>query len=212
MNVLVAGAHGQVGIQLTELLADGKHSVSGMIRSRDQVEDIESLGADAVLADLTEEGDIERAVEGRDAIVFAAGSGGQNVTGVDRDGATAMIDAAENEGLSRFVMLSAMNADSPSESPEELREYLDAKAAADAHLRGSSLTYTICRPGRLTDDPPTGEIEVGPDLDRGAITRADVAHVLAATLDIEATQEETFEVLGGDTPIETALSSLPASE
>jgi len=212
MNVLVAGAHGQVGIQLTELLADGEHSVSGMVRSRDQVEDIESLGAEAVLADLTEEGDIERAVEGRDAIVFAAGSGGEDVTGVDRDGATAMIDAAEKEGLSRFVMLSAMNADSPSESPEELREYLDAKAAADAHLRGSSLTDTICRPGRLTDDPPTGEIRVGTDLDRGAITRTDVARVLAATLDIDATRGTTFEVLGGDTPIETALSSLPASE
>lgn len=212
MNVLVAGAHGQVGIQLTELLAESEHSAHGMVRSRDQIEDIESLGAEAVLADLTVEEDVERAVEGRDAIVFAAGSGGQNVTGVDRDGAISTIDAAERAGVSRFVMLSAINADSPEDSPDALGEYLEAKAAADDHLRESSLTWTICRPGRLTDDPATGEIEVGPDLDRGEITRADVARVLRATLDVEATHGETFEVLEGDTPIEAALDSLAATK
>ena len=213
MNVLVAGAHGQVGIQLTELLAEeGEHSVHGMVRSRDQVEDIESLGAEAVLADLTEEGDVERAVENRDAIIFAAGSGGEDVTGVDRDGAISMIDAAEQAGASRFVMLSAINADSPEDSPDALGDYLDAKAAADAHLRESSLTYTICRPGTLTDEPPTGEIEVGTDLNRGEITRADVARVLAATLDVSVTYGETFEVLNGDTSIGAALSSLSTAE
>jgi uncharacterized protein YbjT (DUF2867 family) len=208
MDVLVAGAHGQVGIQLTELLAESEHGTYGMVRSRDQIEDIESFGATAVLGDLTEEEDVERAVEHRDAILFAAGSGGKNVTGVDRDGAISMIDAAEDAGVSRFVMLSAMNADVPEDSPDALREYLEAKAAADAHLRESSLTYTIVRPGALTDDAPTGEIRVGDDLDRGEITRADSAQVLAAALEIEATHGETFEVLGGEEPIENALESL----
>lgn len=208
MDVLVAGAHGQVGIQLTELLAESEHGTYGMVRSRDQIEDIESFGATAVLGDLTEEEDVERAVEHRDAILFAAGSGGKNVTGVDRDGAISMIDAAEDAGVSRFVMLSAMNADVPEDSPDALREYLEAKAAADAHLRESSLTYTIVRPGALTEDAPTGEIRVGDDLDRGEITRADSAQVLAAALEIEATHGETFEVLGGEEPIENALESL----
>jgi uncharacterized protein YbjT (DUF2867 family) len=208
MDVLVAGAHGQVGIQLTELLAESEHGTYGMVRSRDQIEDIESFGATAVLGDLTEEEDVERAVEHRDAILFAAGSGGKNVTGVDRDGAISMIDAAEDAGVSRFVMLSAMNADAPEDSPDALREYLEAKAAADAHLRESSLTYTIVRPGALTDDAPTGEIRVGDDLDRGEITRADSAQVLTAAPEIEATHGETFEVLGGEEPIENALESL----
>jgi uncharacterized protein YbjT (DUF2867 family) len=208
MDVLVAGAHGQVGIQLTELLAESEHGTYGMVRSRDQIEDIESFGATAVLGDLTEEEDVERAVEHRDAILFAAGSGGKNVTGVDRDGAISMIDAAEDAGVSRFVMLSAMNADVPEDSPDALREYLEAKAAADAHLRESSLTYTIVGPGALTEDAPTGEIRVGDDLDRGEITRADSAQVLAAALEIEATHGETFEVLGGEEPIENALESL----
>jgi uncharacterized protein YbjT (DUF2867 family) len=212
MNVLVAGAHGQVGIQLTELLVEGEHDIYGLVRSRDQIEDIESFGAEAVLGDLTEEEDVERAVEGRDAIVFAAGSGGENVTGVDRDGAISMIDAAEDAAVPRFVMLSAMNADAPEDGPDALREYLEAKAAADAHLRKSSLTYTIVRPGALTDDAPTGEISVGETLDRGKITRADVAQVLAATLTIEATHGETFEVLAGEDPIEAALEALPSTE
>lgn len=206
-NVLVVGAHGQVGSQLTELLAESTYDVSGMVRKGSQAAEIEALGAEAVVADLTE--DVDSAVRGHDAIVFAAGSGGEDVYGVDRDGAIAMIDAAEEFDADRFVMLSAMNADVPEDSPEELREYLTAKAEADAYLRESSLTYTIVRPGSLTDDPPTGRIAIAQELsERGEITRADVARVLFATLDVDETFGQTFEVLDGDVPIETALETL----
>ena len=59
-------------------------------------------------------------------MIFAAGSGGDAVWGVDRDGAINLIDTAEAQGAERFVMLSAINADSSEESPEALREYLRA--------------------------------------------------------------------------------------
>ncbi len=42
-------------------------------------------------------------------------------------------------------MLSAMNADDPESSPGELRDYLEAKAAADRYLRESDLEYTVVR-------------------------------------------------------------------
>ena len=206
MHVLVAGSHGQVGQHVTALLSQSDHDVRGMVRDDEQTTDVEELGAEPVLADLTE--DVTRAVQGCDAVVFAAGSGGDDVEGVDRDGAINIVETAEREGADRFVMLSSINADSPEDSPEELRPYLNAKAAADDRLRESDLTYTVVRPGALTNEDGTGRIRTGADLDRkdGDVPREDVAKTLVAALPMETTYGRTFEVLSGDEPIEDALA------
>lgn len=205
MNVLVAGAHGQVGTHITEILSESNHETTAMVREESQASEMEDFGVETVVADLTE--DVSHAVRGHDAIIFAAGSGGEDVEGVDRDGAIRMIETAEEFGVERFVMLSAMNADNPAESPDALQEYLRAKQEADDRLQSSELTYTIVRPGSLTDDPATGEITAARKLDRGEITRADVAQTLVTALDMESTYGETFEILAGDEPIETALEN-----
>lgn len=206
MNVLVAGAHGGVGQHIIELLSDSDHGTTAMVRAESQVDEMESFGVGTVVADLTE--DVAHAVAGHDAIVFAAGSGGEDVEGVDRDGAIGMIEAAEEEeGVERFVMLSSMNADDPEAGPDALYDYLLAKQAADDRLQGSELTYTIVRPGALTDDPATGEIRAAKKLDPGEITRADVARTLVTAIDMASTHGETFEILAGDEPIESALRS-----
>jgi uncharacterized protein YbjT (DUF2867 family) len=208
MNVLVAGSHGQVGQHATRIFAESDHRIRGMVRKESQAPDIEDLGAESVVADLTQ--DVSHAVEGTDAIVFAAGSGGEDVWGVDRDGAINIIDAAETEGIERFVMLSSINADQPENSPEALREYLRAKGEADEYLRESDLTYTIVRPGPLTNESGTGRIRTGVDLDRDDIDipREDVARTLVAALGAESTYGETFELAAGDKPIEEALQEL----
>lgn len=206
MNVLVAGSHGQVGQHLTELLADAEHRVRGMVRDGAQTEAVAALGAEPVVADLTES--VDHAVEGCDAVVFAAGSGGDAVEAVDRDGAIRLVDAAADAGVERFVMLSSMFADQPAAAPEPLRDYLRAKGAADRYLRESDLAYTVVRPGELTNEPATGRIRTAADLSQkdGTIPRADVARTLAATLTADATRGETFELLSGDDPIEAALA------
>ena len=205
MNVLVAGSHGQVGRHATRILAESDHAVRGMVRSESQAPDITDLGAEAVVADLT--GDVSHAVEGIDAIIFAAGSGGEDVWGVDRDGAINLIDEAEAEGIERFVMLSSIGADRPEDGPEELQEYLRAKAEADEYLRESDLTYTIVRPGPLTNEDGTGRIRIDTDLDGddAEIPREDVSRTLVAALGVESTYGKTFELTAGDEPIEEAL-------
>ena len=64
------------------------------------------------------------------------------------------------------------------------------------------------RPGHLTDDPGTGRVEIGERVDRGEISRDDVAAVVAAALAEPATIGKTFEVVGGDEPIAAALAKL----
>lgn len=207
MNVLIAGAHGQVGQHITTLLGQSAHEARGMVRDEAQVSDIEALGVEAVIADLKQ--DVTHVVRGCDAVIFAAGSGGEDVEGVDRDGAIRLIEAAEEQNAERFVMLSSINADNPDDSPDALLDYLHAKAEADERLRSSSLTYTIVRPGPLTNEPGTGQIKTGDDLDRdGGISRADVARTLVAALEKESTYGETFEILAGDEPIEDALEDI----
>ncbi|GGL52577.1 SDR family oxidoreductase [Halocalculus aciditolerans] len=207
MDVLVAGAHGKVGQHVTELLAGSEHGVRGMVHDPKYAADIEALDAEPVVADLTDPVSLPDAVGGCDAVVFAAGSSGADVWGVDCEGAKHLVDAAGDAGADRFVMLSAMNADAPEEGPEELREYLRAKAEADAYLRESDRTDTIVRPGALTDDPGTGRVRTGRDLDRGegTIPREDVAETLVTALPMASTHGVTFEVLSGDDPIERAL-------
>lgn len=207
MDVLIAGSHGGVGQHITELLAESEHTAHAMVRTESRVSEMEDeYGVDVVVADLT--GDVSHAVEGVDAVIFAAGSSGEDVEGVDRDGAIRLIDEAEEQSVERFVMLSSINADRPKESPEGLRPYLEAKLAADEHLQGSELLYTIVRPGALTDEPATGTIEVARRVERGEITREDVARTLVAALDVETTHGKTFELIEGEEPIEDALESL----
>ncbi|RZH68568.1 SDR family oxidoreductase [Natrinema altunense] len=210
-TILIAGSHGQVGQHVTELLGESERTARAMIRTESQADEMAARGGEPVVADLT--GDVEHAVEGCDAIVFAAGSGGDDVYGVDRDGAISLIDAASEAGVDRFVMLSSMGADEPAAGPEPLRDYLIAKAEADEYLRTSDLTETIVRPGELTTDPGTGEIRAGNGLDpdSGSIPREDVARTLVTALDFEPVYGETFEILSGATPIEDALATVGSS-
>jgi uncharacterized protein YbjT (DUF2867 family) len=210
-SVLIAGAHGQVGQHVTELLGASDRTARAMVRDESQTDEMAELGGEPVVADLT--GDVDHAVEGCDAIVFAAGSGGEDVYGVDRDGAIGLIDAASAAGVDRFVMLSSMGADDPESGPEALRDYLIAKAEADEYLRNSGLDYTIVRPGELTNEPGTGEIRAGEGLDPGdgAIPREDVARTLVAAIDFEPVFGETFEILSGEESIEAALETIGSS-
>lgn len=124
---------------------------------------------------------------------------------LDFGGAVKLIDAAKAEGVDRYVMVSAMGArNPPAEGGDVYGEYLRAKAAADEALAASGLAYTIVRPGRLTDDPPTGQVQIGERLDRGEIPRADVAAVLEAGNTIG----KTFDVVSGETPVVEAVSDL----
>ena len=60
-------------------------------------------------------------------------------------------------------------------------------------------------PGRLTLDPPTGRIDVGPVAAGGAVSRADVAAVVAAVLADDRTIRTTVEFNNGSTEIADAL-------
>jgi uncharacterized protein YbjT (DUF2867 family) len=212
VDVVVAGGHGKVALALLRLLADRGDRARGLIRNPDHAGDLEAVGAEAVLCDLEREDDLSPYVDGADAVVFAAGagpgSGPERKKTVDLGGAVKLIEACKAKGVRRYVIVSSVGADDPSRASEQMRPYLEAKAGADRALEQAGLDHTIVRPGMLTDDPGTGQIAAGPDVQRAEIPRDDVAATLAEVLVADNTIGKTFVLVSGDTPIEEAVRSL----
>jgi uncharacterized protein YbjT (DUF2867 family) len=216
MKVLVAGAHGKTARRLVRMLAEDGHEVRGLVRKEEQMPDVEADGAEPVLVDLEEEGvegAVGSAVEGCDAVIFAAGagpgSGAARKETMDYGGAVKLVEAAEQNNVRRYLILSSMGAGDPEGGSEAMRPYLRAKARADERLQESGLDYTIIRPGSLTDGEETGRIEAAEALGRrGEISRSDVARTFAEALEMENTYGKAFEILAGDTPVREALEKV----
>ncbi|MFS0731075.1 NAD(P)H-binding protein [Curtobacterium sp. 1P10AnD] len=223
MKIAIAGGHGQIALLLARQLTDAGHDAVSIVRNPAHVPDVEQQGATALVADLEQLDDDELALRlrGVDAVVFAAGagpnSGAERKLSVDRDAALLLADAAERLGIQRYVMISAMAADSydperavvPAQSDADVFQvYLRAKSEADANIRARNLRWTIIRPGALLDTPPQGTVDVGRTVPRGSIPRADVAALALHALVDDLAVGVQFEVTSGNTPIPAALAAL----
>lgn len=212
MNVVIVGGHGKIALRLEKLLAERGDSPRGIIRKTEQADDLEKIGAEPIVLDIENVDDIDDALAGADAVVFAAGagpgSGPARKRTVDYGGAVKLADAARSQEISRYVMVSSIGSNRPETWSEQMRPYQEAKAEADKYLMESGLDYTIIRPGGLTDDPGTGNVQVGERLDYGKVTRDDVAAVIAECLVAENTIGKDFDLLNDGTPIPEALGSL----
>ena len=186
------------------------------MRSDAYREELEALGAEVRLLDIESQdaAGFAEAFDGCDAVVFAAGGGpdgnAERKRTVDLEGSLKSIDGARTAGIRRFVQVSAIDVDDPlpDDTAPVWRAYVEAKRDADAALRDTDLDWTILRPGRLTDDPATGLVALGPDVARGDVTRADVAAVVAAVLDEPETVGAQWNLVGGETPLAQALQGL----
>jgi uncharacterized protein YbjT (DUF2867 family) len=208
MDVVVAGGHGKVGLRVLRLLADGGHRARGLIRNPDHAADLSAIGAEPVVCDMEQLDDLSECCAGADAVVFAAGagagSGPERKRTVDYGAAVKLMEA----GVARYVLVSAIGADRPEEWSDAMRPYYEAKAGAEERLMASGLDYTIVRPGGLTDDPGSGRVRLGTDIERGEIPRDDVAAVIVAVLETPGAVGKAFELVAGDTPVAEAVRSL----
>lgn len=216
VKVLVVGANGQIGKHLVSLIQESESlTAKAMIREQEQASYFEKLGAETAVVDLEDDIDaIAKAAEDVDAVVFTAGSGphtGKDKTiMVDLDGAVKTIEAAKVANVKRFVMISSFDTtrEAIQEAPSSFAPYVIAKHYADEWLRDTDLDYTIIHPGALTNDKGTGKIEAASAVERGEVPREDIARVIAACLENEATIGKEFQVVGGSTSVKDAVDSL----
>ena len=213
--VTIIGGHGKVALRLAQQLADARHDVTSWIRNADQSADIEEVGATPAVLDvqsLTVE-QMTEAFAGADVVVWSAGAGGgspERTVAVDRDAAIRSMDAAVAAGVPRYVMVSYFGAGPDHGVPQDnpFFTYAQAKSDADAHLRSTSLDWTILGPSTLTDDVGTGRIEVGDDLSSTQVTRDDVATVAAYVVKHDVFARTTVLFNNGETTIKRALDAI----
>ncbi|HCN17461.1 MULTISPECIES: NAD(P)H-binding protein [Psychrobacter] len=212
MKVLIIGASGRVGSDLAKQLLASNHQVIGTTRQEEKLFDADNYsqldlditaGKDSIQSQLDQ--DI-------DTVYFVAGSGGKDVLEVDLHGAVKTMQAAQDKGIKRYIMLSAVFSldtskwDNPGIA--DLKEYYICKHYADQWLvNNSTLDYTIVQAGALKERPGTGKIAVN-DGDSGENSIEDVATTLAAVLNANNTIKKVFSMHNGTTAIDEAIASV----
>jgi uncharacterized protein YbjT (DUF2867 family) len=211
-TIVVIGATGLTGAEAVfQGLARG-YKVVGLARNPSKlVVPAGSGGADGgqPLADgaltmiqgsVTNKADVMRAFEADDiaGVVVALGGKTSEVgKTMLTDGTSNIIEAMKAKGLKRIAVVTSIGAgDSEKQAPfffrvlmgTVMRGVFEDKNNQEALFLqgpGADLEYTIVRPGGLTVNPPTGQINVI-DGEAGSIARADVASFcLDAILDPE---------------------------
>lgn len=208
MSVLVVGASGKTGGRVVARLLARGTEVRAMVRRREAAAMLEGLGAQSVVADLNY--DVSYALGGCEAVIFTAGAELEgDPEAVHYRGTVRLIEAAELQGIDRFILVSSLGTSYAERLPEPLRPYLEAKRKAETALEASALAYTIVKPGSLTDAAGTGRLELAAILGRGGtIPRDDVAAIITELLLEKLGLRKSFEVVSGDTSLADALASL----
>lgn len=204
-TTLVIGANGGIGRLFCRQAAAGGLAVRAMVRQREQQAWFDGIGLESVVGDL--ESDFESHLEGCERVIFTAGSGPH--TGLDKTlmvdlyGAMRAVDAALESGVEQFVMISAFRAEHPPSAPQKLRPYAAAKLAADRLLMCSGVPFTILRPGRLTDEPASGHIEVPPSgrYEPITISRENVALCINEVLGESWAINRVINLVDGEHPV-----------
>ncbi|MGP9636236.1 NAD(P)H-binding protein [Psychrobacter sp. AOP3-A1-26] len=212
MKILVIGASGRVGTDLVKQLLADNHQVVGTTRQEKKLFDDKNYSQ--LDLDITAHKDaIQKQIDKDiDAVYFVAGSGGKDVLEVDLHGAVKTIQAVQDKGIKRYIMLSTVFSldtskwDSPGIG--DLKQYYICKHYADQWLvNDSNLDYTIVQAGALKERAATGKVAINDD-NAGENSIEDVATTLAAVLKADNTINKVFSMHNGETAINDAIAKL----
>jgi len=214
--ILVAGASGELGRAICRKLIERGGMVYGMVRPSSPaaaVEALAAMGVNLVQADLGDRKSLREACSGCDSVVSsltAMGRPGEDIERVDRDGQLALVAAAAEEGVERFVYVSFSGVIGK-DDPLTL-----AKRAVERTLKHSGMTWTVLRPSYFMESwfsPALGfDVAAGKARIYGSgrepiswVARDDVAAFAAEAVDSEEARNATIEIGGPE-----AISPLDA--
>lgn len=200
-NILVAGASGRTG----RLIVDGLRQlgIKPHILARDVPKAKEILGEDLVFhgADVREYESLLDPMTGMDLVISAVGSRspvGKNCPKhVDYEGIRNLVRAAQQKGISRFILISSIAVTKPNHPMNCFGHVLEWKYQGEQYLRESGLDYVIIRPGGLTNSFDGDEnlcLDQG-DRISGMVSRDAVASVVLHAIQHPQPSRVSFEVV-----------------
>lgn len=152
MKSLVVGATGWLGTSIVRELQAQKKAIRALVRRTSDYSRFESPDIELAFGDLRDPDSLERACEGVDAILATASAGfprgRYNFSHEEDQGYDNLIRAARNQGVGRFVYVSAIG----KEPHEGASLTYQMKRLVESKLRVSDLGYTIFRPTVFMDD------------------------------------------------------------
>lgn len=163
MNILIIGATGGTGRELTKQALEQGHRVTAFVRTPSKVT-IEHENLTVVEGSVTDYGTVDGAVRGKDAVLSALGHKKWVIkTSLLSKGTQNIITAMEKHGVSRFICETSLGVGSSRGRlglyytlfviPFIIYFYFKDKERQEELIKKSSLAWTIVRPGKLTNGP-----------------------------------------------------------
>lgn len=219
MNVFVTGGTGFVGAHLVRALLDRGHRVTALVR-RPELAARLGWGPAVRLerGDLDDADALRRGAQGAELVFHVAGSivarNAIEFMATNRDGTANVIDAAEDAGAHRFVLVSSLAAAGPTtpgrpiaedHPPAPVTDYGRSKLAAEVLVRAMAIPWTIVRPPVVYGEWDRGTLRIfqlaraplAPVFGNGSqelsvIHGADLARALVAAGTHEAAQRRVY--------------------
>jgi NADH dehydrogenase len=204
--LLVVGATGSLGTRITKGLLEQGRPVRVLVRPESDHAALAGAGAEVAIGNLKDPASLERACRGVETVITTASAsrrGDDSIENVDLRGNVNLIDAASLAGVRHLILTSTLGASESSPVP-----LFRAKAAAEARLQVSGMTWTVLQPNAFMDvwfgmliEMPLFSGQpvtlVGESRRRHAfITEQDVAAFAIAAVDQPAARNATL-VIGG---------------
>ena len=221
--ILLVGATGRLGKAVAERLLQDGTPFRAACRNIAKAQWLVERGVDVRALDVESGAGMSAAMTGISQVISCVhgllGKSRHSIERIDVRGQAALIGAAGNAGVDRFVYISALGA-----SPDHPSEFWRAKARTEQYLEDSGLNYVILRPSAFMDlyahDLIGAAVMRGKTvflLGRGTTPRnmvavADVADAVIKALLRADLVGQTIEVGGWENPTEREIAALYARQ
>jgi uncharacterized protein YbjT (DUF2867 family) len=203
MRIAILGGTGGTGRQLIPLAVQRGHTVRALARTPAALSGVAGSGTpslEVVPGDATDPAAVDGLVAGCDAVLSALGHAKGSPPDVLARGTENVVAAMRAHGARRLVVLTGAGVRAEGDRPKPVdsvfatllgvvqRSLLQDSKAMVQVVRASDLDWVVVRGPRLTDDPPSGDLYVGPvGPDSGVkAARADVAAFMLDQLETDA--------------------------
>ena len=195
MHVLVLGATGGVGRLVVEEALKRRHQVTALVRSPRKLGGLANR-VRVVEGDALDASAVQKAVSGRDAVIYALGAGNVRHTTLFSDSTRVLLTAMKQHRVRRLICVTGVGAGETKGHGGFLYDWIlyplftkgiyADKDRQERLIRGSLTDWTIVRPAPFRTRRPPGALRAVTDADNitlRRISRVEVAEFLVDELE-----------------------------